>query len=87
MILSVYRVCAAAQVLVKLIVNAKYSAAHAVVRVLLQACCQPFLTGGSYPKSAPELVRARITAAKTGEGTGSTCTQYNEFPYTACTSY
>jgi hypothetical protein len=33
---------------------------------LLQACCQPFVAATAYPKSAPELVRARITAALAG---------------------
>ncbi|WIA18534.1 hypothetical protein OEZ85_009980 [Tetradesmus obliquus] len=32
-----------------------------------KACCQPFVAGVSYPKSAPELVRARITAALAGK--------------------
>ena len=31
-----------------------------------QACCQPFLSGHSQARSAPELARARITAALTG---------------------
>jgi hypothetical protein len=34
--------------------------------LLLQACCQPFVAATAYPKSAPELVRARITAALAG---------------------
>jgi len=35
--------------------------------VLLQDCCQPVLDGAAVARSAPEVVRARITAALLGK--------------------